>query len=65
MGWKPDPKTPLLNHIMFLFIDMQYSINHVRRRCTDIGYVSDDVEMAIDEALKHLSFIPPEDDQDC
>lgn len=61
MGWRPDPTTPLLNRIMFLFVDMHYSINHVRQRCTNWGYASEDIEKAIAEALKHLSFIPPED----
>ncbi|SFB06212.1 hypothetical protein SAMN05216312_103295 [Cohnella sp. OV330] len=31
MGWIPDPSNPLLNRIMFMFVDLHYSINHVRK----------------------------------
>lgn len=61
MGWKPDPSTPLLNRIMFLFVDIRYSINHVREQCSKLGYSSEEVEKAITAALEHLSFTPPED----
>jgi hypothetical protein len=64
MGWRPDPTTPLLNRIMFLFVDMLCSINHVRLQCTNMGYTSEDIERAIAEALSHLKFIPPEDYSD-
>ncbi|MGO4269244.1 RuvA C-terminal domain-containing protein [Paenibacillus sp. TAF58] len=61
MGWRPDPSTPLLNRIMFLFVDIRCSINHVREQCLNLGYSSKEIEKAITEALENLSFKPPED----
>jgi len=61
MGWNPDPSTPLLNRVMFLFVEIGYSINHVRERCANLGYSSEEIERAIKEALSHLNFLPPED----
>ncbi|KRF13599.1 hypothetical protein ASG93_13865 [Paenibacillus sp. Soil787] len=64
MGWNPDPSTPLLNRIMFLFVDRVCSINHVREQCINLGYASEDIELAITEALIHLKFTPAKDYSD-
>ncbi|BFT72466.1 hypothetical protein [Paenibacillus sp. P36] len=61
MGWKPDSSKPLLNRIMFLFVDIKCSINHVREQCLQLSYTSEEIEKAIIEALENLSFTPPED----
>jgi len=46
---------------MFLFVDIQYSVNYVRERCLHLGYSSEEIEKAISLVLEHLSLTPPED----